>query len=49
MDADGSGGVDIEEARKMCVKFMKKRYPDLNWDEEKFRKGFWSLDSDKGG
>ena len=28
---------------------MKKTYPDVEWDEDKFKHGFYGIDVNKGG
>ena len=28
---------------------MKTTYPDMEWDEERYKNGFYAIDVDKGG
>lgn len=48
-DTNGNGDLDINEARIFCKRMLAKTYPNDNWDEEKYKNGFYSIDTDKGG
>ena len=48
-DDDGNGDLDINECRSFCQKLMLQTYPDKPWDEERYKKGFFAIDVDKGG
>ena len=48
-DDDGNGDLDIVECRNFCKKLMETTYPDMPWDEERYKQGFYSIDVDKGG
>ena len=48
-DDDGDGDLDINECRNFCKKLMDTTYPDMTWDEERYKQGFYSIDIDKGG
>ena len=48
-DEDGNGDLDINECRIFCRKLMSQTYPDLPWDEERYKQGFYGIDVDKGG
>ena len=48
-DDDGNGDLDINECRTFCKKLMSQTYPDAEWDEERYKNGFYAIDVDKGG
>ena len=48
-DEDGNGDLDINECRIFCRKLMSQTYPDMPWDEERYKQGFYGIDVDKGG
>ena len=48
-DDDGNGDLDINECRAFCRKLMAQTYPDMVWDEERYKQGFYAIDIDKGG
>ena len=48
-DDDGNGDLDINECRNFCKTLMESTYPDMHWNEERYKQGFYSIDIDKGG
>ena len=48
-DVDGNGSLDIAECRAFCKKLQAWTYPDMVWDDEKYKQGFYAIDVDKGG
>ena len=48
-DDDANGDLDLKECRDFVKTLFHKTYPDAKWDEEKFKRGFYSIDKDKGG
>ena len=48
-DEDGNGDLDIDECRVFLRKLMGRTYPDQDWDDEKFKAGFYGIDVNKGG
>eukprot|EP00353_Schmidingerella_taraikaensis_P011375 CAMPEP_0185589660 /NCGR_PEP_ID=MMETSP0434-20130131/57924_1 /TAXON_ID=626734 ORGANISM="Favella taraikaensis, Strain Fe Narragansett Bay" /NCGR_SAMPLE_ID=MMETSP0434 /ASSEMBLY_ACC=CAM_ASM_000379 /LENGTH=164 /DNA_ID=CAMNT_0028213271 /DNA_START=1 /DNA_END=495 /DNA_ORIENTATION=+ len=48
-DEDGNGDLDINECRHFCKKLLNSTYPEMVWDEERFKQGFYNIDVDKGG
>ena len=48
-DDDGNGDLDINECRSFCRKLMLQTYPEMIWDEERYKQGFYAIDVDKGG
>ena len=48
-DTDNNGILDLEECRTFCKSLMQRTYPDMVWDDERFKQGFYAIDVDKGG
>ncbi len=48
-DEDGNGDLDINECRTFCQKLQEMTYPNENWNEDKYKMGFYAIDVDKGG
>ena len=39
----------MQECRAFLMKLMKKTYPEKEWDEEQFKKGFYAIDYNNSG
>ena len=48
-DEDGNGDLDLFECRNFIRNLMIQIYPRKNWNEERFKQAFYSIDKDKGG
>ena len=48
-DDDGNDELDMDECRSFIKSLLRVTYPDQQWDEERFKKGFYSIDKDKQG
>ena len=48
-DDDGNGDLDINECRSFCKKLQEQTYPNMPWDDERYKQGFYAIDVDKGG
>ena len=48
-DKNGNGDLDINECRIFLKKLLQTTYPNKEWDEEAYKNGFYSIDTDKGG
>ena len=48
-DDDGNGDLDLLECRDFVKSLFHRTYPNEQWDEERFKRGFYSIDKDKGG
>ena len=48
-DDDGNGDLDLNESRPFLQKLLKSTYPEMEWDEQKFRNAFHAIDDDNSG
>ena len=48
-DEDGNGDLDLNECRTFLKKLQSRTYPDAEWDEEKFKAGYYNIDLDHDG
>ena len=48
-DEDGNGDLDLNECRAFLQKLMHRTYPEVVWDEEKFKRGYYNIDVDHDG
>ena len=48
-DEDGNGDLELHECRNFLKKLMGRTYPEKEWDEETFKKGFYGIDVDIDG
>ena len=45
-DDDGNGELDMNECRDFIQRLLERTYPEREWDEERFKQGFYSIDKD---